>query len=447
MFKYVSIDFPNSAIKPSYAYALTLHQNRYQHEVVQILFRDWDVPYEAVSTGSLITFDLYDGVNRKKFKGYVHKVTFNGTPSLNMTEVIAVSASYVMKNQSQKVYRNMSADGIIEQIARKHRFNSFTASHPRIYPQVSQAGHTDWELMVRLAKQSGYSLRTDNTEIYFQPLLEEYKNMRESAPTFVMRDASNPKGSTIYSFVPGISESIDYEGDVKAAISVSGFDTNSKSLVAITKQKRDKRTKRKAKSEFFDKFSTNVVATNPDIARHEAEAADRRAAFPYRATAVVLGNALLRPDMPVYMKGVGDYSGYWVVLGAEHKVIEQQRNIFMYTTTLHLGTDSLGEAVPWEDGRDIKSPTEYSKRKLIPGVRQTNTPPNTMIMNTAPYIGPQSEGTFSQATNRAPETANDRITNAARWVAAAPTPLKITEPVAKKQAFPNRILSKVVPKI
>ena len=440
----MSVEFPESTAGPSYVYTMSVHQSRYQHEIAVITFRDWDISYDAVSTGSPIRFNLTDGKGNKEFKGYVHHVSSERTPSHNTTKVIAVSGSYVMKNTSQKVYKGLSADGIIEEIAKKYRFNAFTTPHPRIYPQVSQAGHSDWELMVRLAKQCGYSLRTENTEIYLQPVLEEYTTKRSEAPRFIMRDASNPSGSTLYSFKDaGISENMEYDGDVKAAIAVSGLDSVNKAPVSITQQIRAPKTKSKSKAEFFDKFATDIVAPDPSVAKFESEAAEQRASFPYRATATVLGDATVRPDMPVYLDGIGDYSGYWMVLGTEHVIEETQRNIFQYTTKLYLGTDSLGTAVKWKDGQQVSAPAVTPARTLIPGVRQTNTPPKSTIIKTAPKVGPQSNGTFSQATNRPAPKVNNRITNAPKWVAAAPTPSKISQPVVKTQAFTNRLLGKV----
>jgi hypothetical protein len=443
VFNYVKVEFPDSSVGPAFVYNLTLHQNRYHHEMAVMQFRDWNVEYDAVSNGSPISFTIDDGNNKKDFRGYVHKVIPDQTPSHNMTTVIAASASYVMKSPSQTVYRNLSADGLVEEICNKYRFNAFTIPHPRVYPQISQAGHTDWEIMVQVAKEAGCTLRTEGTEVYFQPVLEDYTNKRAEAPRFAMRDASHPSGSTIYSFDAGISEAEEHDGDVKAAIAVSGFDSITKTPISITQQVRSKKTKTKSKPEFFDKFATNIVAPDPAVAKYEAEAAEQRASFPYRATVVVLGHAGVRPDLPVYLDGVGDYSGYWTVLGTEHLVEEEHRNTFMYTTKLYVGTDSLGSAARWKDGKQITNPDASPARTLIPGVRQTNTPPSSRVIKTAANIGPQSKGSFNAATNRPKASVNNRTVSAPKWVAATPTPKKITQPVEKTQDFPKRLLSKV----
>jgi phage protein D len=444
VFNYVNVQFPNSTAGPSHVYTLSLHQARYQHEIAIIKFRDGNVLFDAVSTGSPITFTVTSGISTKEFKGYVHSVHPDTSPSHNLTEVIAVSASSVMKNPSQKVYKNLSADAIINQIVSKYRFNGYLTPHPRIYPQVAQAGHTDWELAVNLAKKSGYSLRTEGTEIYLQPVLAEYTSKRSQASKFVMRDASHPNGSTLYSFDANISENNSYDGDLKAAIAISGLDTATQKPISITKQIRGRTTRTKAKPEAFDKYATDVVATDAATAAYEADAAEQRATFPYRATAVVLGDASLRPDLPVYLDGIGDYSGYWVILGTEHIVEEKARNEFMYTTKLTLGTDSLGDASTWIDGQTITTPKATSTRTLIPGVRQTNVQPTSSLLSTSPFIGPQSTGNFSQAKNRPPQLTNSRVVSAPTWV-AKPAPPPVSPPTS--QSFPNRILSKKVPNL
>lgn len=443
MFSPVIVEFPNSTAAPQFVYKLTLHQNRYKHEIAVIQFRDWGASYDAVQSGSPITFTIVDVTGKREFIGYVHSVTRDQSPSKNITEVMAVGPSYKMKSPHQRIYKDMSADGIIQQIASEYRFNAYTVAHPRVYPQVSQAGHTDWEFMVRLAKQCGYSLRTQNTEIYMQPVLQDFTLKREEAPRFYMNEANSNRGSTIYSFSPLISESIEHDGDRKAAIAVSGTDERSTSILSITQQTRPRKTKVKSKPEFFDKFATNIVATDPMVAKYEAEAAEQRASFPYRAEARVIGHVGLRPDFPVFLEGIGDYSGYWVILGTEHVIEEQQRGLFLYTTTLHLGTDSLGSASVWEDGKVVLAPDYTPKRTLIPGVRQTNNPPQSSLLRTAPNVGPQSNGTFSTATNRPSARVNNRIVSAPNWVAKTKTPNPITQPPKKTQAFPNRLLSKI----
>lgn len=401
MFNYVSVEFPNTTLGPKYVYSLNLIQKRYHHEIAIVGFRDWGVEYDVVTPGSPVRMKITGTDGRRDFYGYIHHISVDKTPGKNFTEVTVVGGSMPMKQPSQTIYINKSADQIVKEIASKYNFACYAVPHPRIYSQVAQAGHTDWELMVRLAKQSGYSLRAENTELYFQPLLEDYTKYRAEAPRFIMRDATNPEGSSLYNFKMIVGESIDYGDETKAATAVSGMDKYADEPLSITQVIRDKRTRNKTQNEFFDKFDTSVVATDSSMAKYEAEAAESRSVFPYRATVEVLGDPGLKPDMPIYLDGIGaPYAGYWVVLEAEHKIIEEQRNHQMYTVVLTVGTDSLGSATSWTDSQRITAPDARPKRTIIPNQKQTKVRPKTTLSVKSTIVTPAKQGSFGNPKNR-----------------------------------------------
>lgn len=409
MFNYIKVSFPDTDIQPEVVYSANIYQSRFAHEMAVVKFRDWNIQYDIVAPGTPVQLTIYGMKNRREFYGYVHHITPDKTPGKNFTEVTIIGASYPMKQPSQMIYKNTTADKVVSEIATKYNFVAYAVPHPRIYPQISQAGHTDWEFMVRLAMQSGYSLRTENTELYFQPVMEDFTNYRESAPKFVMRQMSDPDGSTIYSFNPIIGESLDYDNSTKAAVAISGVDKSIGDRIAITKQTRNQKTRKKQQNEFFDKFDTSVVATDLEVATSEAKAAEDRNSFPYRATVEVLGDPSLRPDLPIFLEGIGEtYSGYWVILKAEHKILETERNQQTYTTILTVGIDSLGSANSWVDNKTVNSPDYLPSRKIIPNVKQTKVIPTTALSNVSPSATPQTKGSFGNPKNRNKPSINNR---------------------------------------
>ena len=212
--------------------------------------------------------------------------------------------------------------------------------------------------------------------------------------------------------------------------------------IALTTKNKAKVTKSKSSTEFYDKFHTHVVATTAAIAKHESQAADDRNSFPYRATVEVLGNPTLRPDLPIYLDGLGNYyTGYWTILSTEHKVIEKERNSQIYTTILNIGTDSLGTAVTWTDGQLVTQPAAISARTVIPNVRQTAVVPTSNILKTSPNLGPQSVGSFGTLANRTKTTTNGPV-----WVSATATLNPTAQPVGSTSQTSNRLLTKI-PKI
>jgi phage protein D len=450
MFNYITINFPQTTIQPQVIYSASIYQKRYAHELACLYFKDWGVQYDVVKPGSPVHLVIHGLNEQRDLYGYVHHITLDRTPGKNFTELVIIGASFAMKAQAQTIYKNVTADQVIKEIASKYNFVCYSVTHPRVHPQLAQAGQSDWELMVRLAKQAGYTLRAKNTELYFQPIMEDYTNFRTEAPKFIMRPASDPNGSTIYSFKPMIGESIPYEDATKGAVAVNGVDTVNSEPISATQQVRSNKTRVKQQTEFFDRFDTSTVITDNLTANYEAEAAENRNYFPYRAKVEVLGNPNLRPDMPIYLDGVGEpYAGYWVILEATHNVVEEELNRQRYTTTLTVGTDSLGKAVQWTDSKTVLSPDYTPKRTIVPNVLQTKIRPVTVLNKKVTYDSPANTPSFGDPQNRAKPNVNGRSNSPAVWQTDTTTldpiiyennnPQFITERLARKAGLLNGI--------
>lgn len=416
MFNYIKVDFPQTTIQPQVVYSAELIQKRYAHELVTLKFKDWGVQYDVVKSGSPVQLTITGFHDSREFYGYVHHIQLNRAPGKDFTEVTVIGASFPMKQQAQEVFLDTTADQVVSSIARKHNFVCYAVPHGRVYPQISQTGHSDWELMVRLAKQCGYTLRANNTELYFQPVMDDYTLRREEAPRFVLRPANDPQGSTIYSFKPLIGESIPYEDTTKGAVAVAGVDITSNSPISLTQQIRNAKTKMRQQNEFFDIFDTLTVAPDVTVASYESEAAEVRNYFPYRGVVEVLGHPSLRPDMPVYLEGIGEpYEGYWVVLETHHTIVEEELNRQRYTTTLVVGTDSLGQAVSWTDSKTVAQPQFLAKRTIVPNVLQTKVKPVTVLNKKVAYETISNNGSFGDPKNRAKPSVNGRANDVAMW--------------------------------
>jgi phage protein D len=429
MFNSATVTFPNASVDPGYVYSLTLRQRLYEHELITIVFKDWDIAYENIKSGSPIEVNLFGANSNRKFYGYVHHIEVDQKPGSNFTSIVGIGGSFPLKQATQDVYRKITANQVIEQIAEKHGLVAIATPHPRVFEQVSHAGQTDWQMCVRLAKQCGYTLRTENTEIYFQPMLDDYKTYRRTAQVFTRRGLADVNGSNLYSFKPTIGDSIAWDGEMKSAVAVSGIDQYSKEPLKSVKQQRNKKTKKKSELEFFDTFA-NVVAPTREIAEQEAEAAESRNSFPYRGTAEVLGEPTLRPNIPVYLDGLGStYSGFWTVLGVDHHIVEEKTKFYKYTSTLHVGTDSLGLAERWDDANTITSPDSTRTRIVTPGKKETIKKAKTVMAKQGTRIGPQTKSTFGSIKNREKPTGAKITTS--KWQTKSKN-LKVSiAPIAK----------------
>jgi phage protein D len=336
--------------------------------MVKVKFRDWDVKYTHIRPGEPVQVTLRGKNSNREFVGYIHEITPDITPGTNFVELTLIGASYKMKQAHQRVFENMTATRAIREIAKPYGFRVVADEHMRVYPQIIQAGHTDLEIMTRLAKQCGYTLRIEGTTLYFQSLTSEYTSGRATAARFVMSDANTPTGSTIYSFKLNLGESIKYADSYKSAAQIGGVDPRNNKSIIKTNSSRPNVLKETSTTEFFDSFSTDVVAPSLSAADYEAHAIDLRNRFPYRASVEVIGTPSLTPDKPVYFTGLSrDYDGYWIVLSTIHKVVETRPNVLTYTTLLEVGADSLGAAIEWVDGQIITSPRDSQIIPIVPG--------------------------------------------------------------------------------
>lgn len=369
--------------------------------MVSIRFRDWGLSYTSVRPGDPVKCVLRGKDTAREFVGYVHEIKPNITPGSNFVEVTVIGASYRLKQARQKVYEKVTATDVIKRIANDYGFSTAgVQEHGRLYDQVVQAGHTELQLMSRLAKQCGYSLRIENTNIYFEPLTFSYEENRANCQSFVMREANDPAGSTLYSFNLTLGDGIAYKDSYKSAVQVGGVDPYNGQSSLVTNQ-REQTLNETTATEFFDSFATNTVAPTFTAAAYEAKAADERNRFPYRARIQVIGTPELKPDQPIYLDGIGpNYSGYWVVLYAEHFVVEESPNVLRYTTVLDVGADSIGQAQSWK-GNVVTAPNTFKVRALVPDTR--NIPPMegaTLTEGTGTY----NNAGFTEVTNRSTDT-------------------------------------------
>lgn len=384
MFNYITVTFPGTDVPAQRVHQYAFHQKWYAHEMVNVMFRDWDPSYKGIKPGSPVRTVLAGIGGTREFIGYVHSITPNITPGKRFVSMSLIGASYTLKEARQRVFTDTTASAIVKQIASENGFSYSIEDHPRVYSQVAQAGYSDLELMSALAVKSGYSLRLENKTIYFKPLLWDYDHNRSSAQTFTMRDANNPQGSTLYSFNAILSESMMYDDSFKAAVAVNGVTAISGTPFSYTPQVPLRTTRVIGQSEFFDAFATDIVAPSQEIARYEAEAIMEMNRFPYRATAVVSGSPGLRPGMPVFLEGIGpEYSGYWLILEAEHVVVEESTNVFKYITNLLVGTDSLGVAALTGSDAYITRPPETPIRALETGVKNKYIKPEYSLVDLA----------------------------------------------------------------
>ena len=170
MYNFIEIQFPGSGLPVLFSYRTVFSQARYEHEQLVMYIKNWGLEYSRIQNGTPIHVTMRSPNGTQEFNGYVHSVKPDISPAKHFVEVTALGASYVMKQASQNIWENVTADQVVTEIAKKYGFAYHAMPHPRVYSHLIQAGETDWAFLVKLAKQSGYTLRAHNTAIYFDEM-------------------------------------------------------------------------------------------------------------------------------------------------------------------------------------------------------------------------------------------------------------------------------------
>jgi phage protein D len=434
MFSHIDVMFPTLSVPLTRAFSVTSHHARYEHELYVIKFIDWNVSYDSISGGTPIVLTLSGIGSTRKITGYVHHIEPDLSPDKNYVNVHVIGASYVFKQQSQKVWVNSTADQVVADLAQQNGFSYVAIPTERVYDQISQSGMTDWELMVKLAKQNGYSLKAVNTTIYFQPLTQDFTEVRQEAPYYALRGLET-RATGIYSFAPLIGESIPYEDAQKEVAAVNGTDRANGVAHSHVNQSSVVKTRKKTANPVFDSYHTKTVAPTYEIAQYEAKAADERNRYAYRGEAVIQGNPTILPDSPIYLDGIGkDYSGYWTVLSVSHNIKGNKE----YSTTLLLGSDSLGTASQWTDSKTIYSPSQTIKRVITPGVRQKIALPKTTLKTTGRSFKESAKTSVSKTVNTPKVFAKAAPSH--KWVGSGGN---LKAPITLENKMPPVVLDKL----
>lgn len=272
--------------------------------------------------------------------GYVDTLqqTTNRTQQA-VSSAICVGMTYPLKEQRQDVWTNVTGDGVAEALAARWRLGVDLEADARVWPSVPQAGASDWELLVSIAHQIGFTCYSRGPLLCFYTRTRDVAAYASFAPIFEYIPQDPTSG--IVSFQPLSSSSQDTNKQVQLTTIDS---TGSVLQMANT----DGTGSLLASVDTLPSFTTVNTTTAGDAqeaaAMLTAQAEDQR--FHIRAKVVVMGDTRLRPALPVYLSGLPtQWNGSWFVLGVKHLLnpaTNQSVGRDSYLCELLVGRDGMG---------------------------------------------------------------------------------------------------------
>jgi hypothetical protein len=226
-----------------------LDQQFNSHDVLTIKYAGKiEETLNFIGSGDPVKFDYSGAGSTKTWVGYVHKI-IPSTVAENTTTIVCISATYLLKTTRQKIYKKVTADQIVEKVCKQYGLKAVTQRHPRVFSSISQAGQSDWQLLRRLAKQTGFGLKITGTTVYFMSKDKLSSASADRAPYFFKEDAANVRTiasmGTIVEFTPEISdEAPDMAGATVDRVVGGLHSTNNKTIATKHKiQPAKKKTK------------------------------------------------------------------------------------------------------------------------------------------------------------------------------------------------------------
>ena len=198
-------------------------------------------PAVSIVQGDPVKFTFSNSSDEYAFNGYVYSVDQKNTTVANNTDVVCIAASYYLKKTEQKIYKNVTADQVVKSIAAKHGMTASTQRHPRVRKAIVQSGQSDWQLLRRIAKQTGFAIRAENTTIIFSTKSKIFQSKKDSAPYFFYVNSddlgANTKmdraTGTLLKFTPYLAENSPEMG-VQVNRVISGINETSGDVMKTT---------------------------------------------------------------------------------------------------------------------------------------------------------------------------------------------------------------------
>lgn len=331
--------------------AANLLQEEMSHDILTVKIKGHLTGVNRLSEGDPVKLTWSIDDVKSTWVGYVYLIENATYEPGNVLVVTCIGNSYSMKNARQAVYSNCTADVVASKIARLHGLKADTTRHTLVFKQISQTGQSDWQTLLKLAKQCGYGFRVENDKLIFKSRSDLHARAKRVPRYF--KFVSTPTGAlhsylSVYDFKPqlaeqapeiegsGVSRSIGY----LANNGVSSAEHSKKyNKYAINKSTTSRHVRDNSRA-VFTKIITSEVAPTASYSKTVLQSIANSQAYRYRATARLRGDSRVRPYDVLYLDGLPDgMYGYWNVISVRHRFGEANP----YYLEVEVGSDALGE--------------------------------------------------------------------------------------------------------
>lgn len=357
---------------------MVLRQSAREHDQAVLTIRskslDW---YRTLSSGAPVQIDWKGSTTGSgRFVGYVtHVRPYTRAANNNFEyEVVCISASWDLRKTGRRTWRNKSVPEIVQSIGKEFGFKVVTKPHALRRPQTVLSGESYWSFLHKLGERIGYTLRVDQTTIYFLPVSVMVANNVSTAPFFSLKDFNSGPDwdtATIQSFTAwggDTNESEEYSSD---SVAITAVDPQSGKVFTEKKDPRSALKKQKKTKPRFTRFPSGVIAHSRREAQLLSQGKADNGSMSLDGRLMAIGDGSVQPYKPVYLslfeRGL---SGYWIVKSVTHTMNGVDGE---YTLEAVVSTDMLGKGgLPKRKRRKVRDLAEEAKSGWEPSKKVTS---------------------------------------------------------------------------
>lgn len=318
---------PSVVLDMSQPETIELIQSQGSHDVAVLSWPSTQFQSMAnLKTGVPVTFTWKKESIKNVWVGYVSFVSAETaiTPRKDF-KVHCVGASFPLKENKVRVFKNKTIPQVAEIIAREYGLQFKGESHPRIFKQITISGQSYWEWLQENARKIGYAAFIEGTALVFKKLDSLVDSTSSQAPILAYFAKDVPtnvlyEDRTLDFFRVMNGEYVE-GSELRNVKTVGGVDpVTSRPFVTSKSPAKVGKSVRKNKSDvFFQEQRTGQVAHDASAALTTAEGAAQLARFTTPAEVRGQGDPRIAPYKPVVIKGVSkELDGYWVVTKVKH---------------------------------------------------------------------------------------------------------------------------------
>lgn len=325
-----NVSFPTLPSLEAQPGRVDLVQSQYSHDLLTLTFtRVSPLWFKLMKTGVPIKLTWNQGTLKGSWVGYVSFITKNVAGQLdNLMEVQCVGTTFVLKERANKVFTNITIPKAVEKIVTSFGFKFVGEDNPRVFDQLTMAGHSYWEWIQEQAKRIGYGVVVNGMDFYFRPLDELFKQGQSTVPVLSISGTGVGVNSEFFDrtldwFKVLSGDHIESGENLRTIKSVAGVNPLTSQIVSSSKSPKEVGEKIQQNLSdvlFSEPRSDQVVGTLADAATMAAGAAHLgRLNLP--AKIKCQGDPRIRPFAPIYIDGTGPITdGYWMAKEVKHMI-------------------------------------------------------------------------------------------------------------------------------